>query len=693
MTRREPERVEARLALGASCLAGALLVVALLAGASVAGAAVLAFAVLAIGAAALYDAWRRSDARRAALEDALAAAHDDVTRAGTRRAAAEAEVAALREAAEQQGAEHQEAEEDARRREDELRARAEAEAERQRAERDRLQDALRHTEDALRDQRRLAQRLARSRRAEREWNRELRGQIQHLYDVHRRREPDGPADVRELVLQTAIRLVEAPKGMLLSREDADGDGALDVVVAYGFENDPADSDAAQRFARHVLRSDEIVREDRPVVDPNRAGDADQEIDTLVAIPVYIHDRFHGAIICANRPGGFGEVEDDVLLALGDHAGAALHQGRLHNELNDARRAAIRALLEAMAARDLRLHQESTGLTLHALALARDLELDPDERDVLVCATLLRHVGYLAVPERMLAEPRPLQPDERAVVELHPRVGFNIVGQVPALRDVAATILYHHERFDGGGYPAGLAGDSVPVTARALSVLEAYAAMTNDRPYGERRSPEEACDEIIAEAGRQFDPEIAQLFVEEIRSGPLALDEALADAIIDALPLSLGGQAGAEVDPLTAASTDGLTLLGNQRAMHHDLRKAADEATAHRPFAVVLIQLEDLPQVNEHVGYAAGDHLIQVAARNAQRAAGRFGGRAYRASGRRLAIVAPIDGAGAATEVLNELLTEFAGDQAVRTSMAVWGPGDRAADVLARARESVMRAEP
>jgi diguanylate cyclase (GGDEF)-like protein len=148
-----------------------------------------------------------------------------------------------------------------------------------------------------------------------------------------------------------------------------------------------------------------------------------------------------------------------------------------------------------------------------------------------------------------------------------------------------------------------------------------------------------------------------------------------------------------VSLLSAASTDGLTLLGNQRALHHDLHEAVENATADRPPAVVLVQLDDLPRVNVDVSYAAGDHLIQVAARNAQRAAGRFGGRAYRASGRRLAIIAPLDGAEAATEVVSELLTEFSSGSAVRTSMAVWSPGDRAVDVLARARESVMRAEP
>jgi HD-GYP domain-containing protein (c-di-GMP phosphodiesterase class II) len=77
--------------------------------------------------------------------------------------------------------------------------------------------------------------------------------------------------------------------------------------------------------------------------------------------------------------------------------------------------------------------------------------------------------------------------------------------MPALREVATTVLYHHERFDGSGYPAGLAGDSIPRAARALTVLEAYSAMTCDRSYRSARTPEEACVELVAAAGTQFDP--------------------------------------------------------------------------------------------------------------------------------------------------------------------------------------------
>jgi len=673
-------------------MAAAVLIIAVVAVASTGLAVLVAFLLLAVAAGAAFDAWRRSVHRRAEAEAALAQTHDDLTRGAARRAAAEAEAAALRETVAQHDAREQQQREETGRQLQAVREQAEQQAARQRAEHVRLERALRRAEQALDQQRELTQRLMRSRRAEREWNRELRAQLQRLYDAHRTRPRGEDSDVRALVLQAAIQLVEAPKGMLLSREDADGDGALDVVVSYGFEHDPAESEVAQRFARQVLSSDEIVREDEPARDPRTASDADGEIDTLVAIPLYLRDRFHGVIIGANRPGGFDEVDDDVLLALGDQAGAALHHGQLQHELNEAHHAAVRTLLEAMASRDPRLHQESKGLTLHTLALARDLELDSRQRDVLVYAMLLRHVGYLAIPPHLLNEGRPLRADERAVIELHSRIGFNIIGQIPALRDVATAVLYHHERFDGRGYPAGLSGDAIPHTARALSVLEAYAAMTNDRPYRARLSSEEACEQLIAAAGTQFDPEIAQLLVEEIRSGPVAVDDALTDAVIEALPLNLAGRAGSGIGPLPAATTDGLTLLGNQRALYQDMRDATDGGCAH-PFAVVLIQLEDLPSVNEDVGYAAGDHLIQVAARNAQRTAARFGGTAYRASGRRLAILAPLADAGVAGDVLNHLMIEFAGGSSVRTATAVWSPGDHTADVLGRARASLTRRDP
>src|SRR5918994_313226 len=334
----------------------------------------------------------------------------------------------------------------------------------------------------------LLLRLRDSWQAEREWSRELRRQLQLLHG----RSSGRGSDVLELVLEAAIRLVEAQKGLLLSREDENDDGDLDVVIAAGFSNDPEHSAVAQRFAREVLAQDQIVREDHPAKPPDGSTPADGEIDALVAIPLYLHDRFHGIIVCVNRPGGFAELDDEVLLALGNHAGAALQQGRLGHDLRDAHRAVIRVLAEAVSARDPLLHRETVALAGLASGLAEDLGLDDHDREVLLIATLLRAVGYLPLPERLLLGPGPLTPDERSLISLHPRLGFDILRQAPQLRETAMASLYHHERYDGHGYPAGLQGQDIPLAARALNVLEAYGAMTRDRPYRAARSSDRAC---------------------------------------------------------------------------------------------------------------------------------------------------------------------------------------------------------
>lgn len=675
------QRVEAGAAVGLVAVALVLALVGAIDG-SLDPFTIAALAALALGAVLALDAWRRAGERAAQLATDLAAARSDVARAAAERDAARQALGHAEHEAEQREA----AGTAAHRELEALGQRAAHEIEEHRAEHERLRQALRRAEDAGKRQRELLRRLEHSRRAEREWNRELRLQLQGLYESPRRQPASG--DVEDLILQAAIALVEAEKGMLLSREDADGDGSLDLAASRGFEHDPAASIVAQRFARQVLASDEIIREDAPTDDVDAPTPADEEIDALVAIPLYLHDRFSGVIVCANRPGGFEEIDDDVLLALGDQAGAVLHQSLLRNEVRDSHHGAVRALLEALTARDPDRQRDSVGLTRHAAALADALGFDEWQKDVLVCATLLREVGYLALPEELLAHEEPLRPDERAVIELHPRLGFDVIGQMPALRDVAATVLYHQERFDGRGYPAGLVGEQIPRLARALAVVEAYGAMTSERPYREARTPEEACAELIAEAGSQFDPEMTQLLVEHIRRDEASAHEQLTDAVAEAMPQDVFERAGHFTRPLTVTTTDGLTLLGNRRVLEQDLMSAAQQCKRGRRFAVALIQLEDLTRTNEEAGHQAGDRLIQLAARSAQRAAARWGGTAYRSSGRRLAVLAPLGTGDMAADLLLELASEFSMGPSVRTALRELQPGDQASDVLDRARESL-----
>jgi GGDEF domain-containing protein len=520
-------------------------------------------------------------------------------------------------------------------------------------------------------------------REERIWSRRLRDE---LHEKQVRSQPLGEdEDVRDLVLRTAMGLLGAQKGILLSRADEDGDGDLDMVCARGFNQDPEHLPVVQRFTREVLANDEMVREDRV------KGDA--EIKCLVAVPVYLFDRFHGVVVCANRPGGFKDVDDNVLLALGDQAGAALHSQRLHREMRDVHRGAVQMLSELLAAADVRLGEGAVEAATLAAAVARRLNLEGPQRDALVCAAALRDVGLLVVPEAILAKAGPLTGDERALMERHPQVGFEVIGRIRELRDVAFGVLYHHERHDGLGYPARLAGDAIPRSARVVSVIDAYCAITHERPHRPARSSAEAIRELVEHSGSQFDPEIVALLAEEVERPQLrSVDAGTAEAIMEWLLVPERrhkAQAAADAEAVTAG-IDGLTQLGAHRAF----REAAAEAAAgDAPFAVLLVELDGLRSINERDGYATGDRTLVAAARKLQRAAARAGLAAYRDGAARFGVVAPGRDAEAARKLLEDVNTEFALGPAVRFAAVVRRPGQDGDAVIASARRELNPVSP
>jgi putative two-component system response regulator len=140
--------------------------------------------------------------------------------------------------------------------------------------------------------------------------------------------------------------------------------------------------------------------------------------------------------------------------------------------------------------------------------------------------ILHDIGKIGVDEAILRKPGPLTADEMAQMRRHPEIGAGIISQMRFAKDVAPIISGHHEYWDGSGYPHGLAGEEIPIGARIITIVDAYDAMTTDRPYRAALSDEEALQRLQAARGTQFDPQILDVFLDLVASRKLASERVL-----------------------------------------------------------------------------------------------------------------------------------------------------------------------
>ena len=221
-----------------------------------------------------------------------------------------------------------------------------------------------------------------------------------------------------------------------------------------------------------------------------------------------------------RPGDvpFRQSEKEVVGAFAQLLGAHLGQGQAIGELRDANELTLRALGAALERRDDETGGHTQRVTTLSVRLARRLGWSETQIKALRWGAYLHDLGKIAVPDRILHKPGPLDAEERRAVQRHPMVGYDILQDLHFLpAETLDLVRYHHERWDGGGYPAGLRGHNIPETARLFAIVDVYDALTYPRPYKEAWPMEQALDEIVDQAGRQFDPQYVEAFVRMIRS--------------------------------------------------------------------------------------------------------------------------------------------------------------------------------
>jgi HD-GYP domain-containing protein (c-di-GMP phosphodiesterase class II) len=179
---------------------------------------------------------------------------------------------------------------------------------------------------------------------------------------------------------------------------------------------------------------------------------------------------------------------------------------------------LAALRSAMEAKDQYTEGHLRRVSRFALEVGRRLKLQPGELELLEVASLLHDVGKIGIADSVLRKPGPLDPRERELMQRHPSIGARILENVDGLKEAADMVRHHQERFDGvtsgdfPGYPDGLAGRAIPLGARIIAVVDAFDAMTSDRPYRDSVGFERARRVLQEESGRQFDPRVVETFL-------------------------------------------------------------------------------------------------------------------------------------------------------------------------------------
>src|SRR3954451_8309300 len=253
-----------------------------------------------------------------------------------------------------------------------------------------------------------------------------------------------------------------------------------------------------------------------LVEVARHGRAGPRVGVSARCPVVVDGESRGvlAVVASTR---LGSKQLELLGEFAELVARSLVERDLRGRAEAMGTAAVDVLARAVDMRDDYTGRHSAQVGELARRVGERLGMTSDEITVLECAARLHDVGKLGVPDTILRKPGPLDEAEWAIMRRHPEWGADMVSRVPGLEQLGLLVGSHHERWDGGGYPDGLAGEAIPLASRVISVCDAYEAMVSRRPYRASLSTRRAVAELAAGAGSQFDPQVVAAVEAELRT--------------------------------------------------------------------------------------------------------------------------------------------------------------------------------
>lgn len=243
----------------------------------------------------------------------------------------------------------------------------------------------------------------------------------------------------------------------------------------------------------------------------------EKLAGLLAVPIMQRGRPIGVItVYTSKPRDFSQDEIDLLSTFASQASIAIENAQLYAEMKRQYLSMVMALAAAIEAKDSYTHGHSTKVMEYAVKIGTEMGLSESELETVRYAGLLHDIGKIGIKDVILTKQERLTNEEIEELHKHPEYGASIMERVEMLKEIAPLTLYHHERYDGNGYPLGLRGEQIPLGARILAVADTYDAMIADRPYRKAFPFEHVRQEMKKAAGTQLDPEIVKVFFEILK---------------------------------------------------------------------------------------------------------------------------------------------------------------------------------
>jgi putative nucleotidyltransferase with HDIG domain len=329
------------------------------------------------------------------------------------------------------------------------------------------------------------------------------------------------ADLYERIIEEILKVVKPDRAILLI---AGPEGRLEAIAQK--ETTPSVGgprgfsativEECYRNRTSVLKSNALLDERLKGVESVVA----QNIQSVLCVPVETRERAIGIIYVdsVRQSEAFLECDRELLLAIGRQAGLAIQRTQFSDQLRQMLSGAVKALADAIEAKDPYTRGHSERVTQFALEIARRMRVEEAKLDTLALAGFLHDVGKIGVPEEILRKEGLLTEPEYEIVKVHSRKGSDIVRNIKGAEEIAEIVLHHHERWDGTGYPDGLKQEEPSLLARILAAADAFDAMCSTRPYRDRLALKKVIQTLQKEAGRQFDPRVVEAMLGAINEG-------------------------------------------------------------------------------------------------------------------------------------------------------------------------------